>query len=223
MRALLPVLVVVVAPGAASAAEKGGDGYSPMAGFFQMLASLALVIGLILVFYFIANRWLKTGRGTALRSRHIRLVETHYLAPKKSLLLMEVGGEYLLLSDSGERVQFIKQVTLREEVAAGERGPYPEVVPGGGRGDAEALVTRLRSFLAGRNLAELKEGLERATGRLTRRCGSFYRCLVAAFPAVSPDSAAGPATVASSVPSVKKPGPSGGPVGRKRTRSASSR
>ncbi len=215
MRSLLP-LIVVAAPGAASAAEKGGDGYSPIAGFFQMLASLALVVGLILLFYFIANRWLKTGRCAALRSRHIRLVETHYIAPKKSLLLMEVGGEYLLLSDSGDRVQFIKQVALREDFPAGEHGSSPEVVPGG---KAEALVTRLRSFLAGRNLAELKDGVRILTGRLTGRCGLFYRSLVIS-PTVSPNSAAGSAAVATSAPAVKKPGPSGG---RKRTRSTSSR
>jgi flagellar protein FliO/FliZ len=54
--------------------------------------------------------------GHPLSSKHIRLVETRYLGPKKSLLLIEVGGEYLLLANSDSQISLIKQIDMLEEI-----------------------------------------------------------------------------------------------------------
>ncbi len=111
MRYCVPFLILVGAPSCAFALEKEG-GFSFIASFVQMLASLALVIGLIYLFYYVSNRWLKKGGSAKGRSRLITVVETCYFAPKKSFLLVEVGGEYLLLSDCGDGVRFIKEVVM---------------------------------------------------------------------------------------------------------------
>jgi flagellar protein FliO/FliZ len=72
---------------------------------------------MILLFYYAANKFLKNGLPVAgQQSKYIRIIETRYLAPKKSLHLIEVGGEYLLLSNSGENLQYIKQVDMLEEI-----------------------------------------------------------------------------------------------------------
>jgi flagellar protein FliO/FliZ len=54
--------------------------------------------------------------GQHLAPKHIRLVETRYLGPKKALLLIEVGGEYLLLSSSDNGLTLIKQINLLEDI-----------------------------------------------------------------------------------------------------------
>ena len=76
----------------------------------------AVVVGLILVLSWLGGRWMNTGGGPVAGQRYIRLVETRYLAPKKSLFLVEVAGEYLLLASSGEQLNFIKQIDMVEEI-----------------------------------------------------------------------------------------------------------
>lgn len=134
MRKSLPIilhllLLVPVLAGAAQA-DEGGGSYSLLGSFVQMLGALAVVVGLILLFYYVSNRWLKAGPVPGGLPRYIRLVESRYLAPKKSLLLVEVGGEYLLLSSSGDGMQFIKQVDMLEEIEVLDSKGVARLFPG---------------------------------------------------------------------------------------------
>jgi flagellar protein FliO/FliZ len=43
-------------------------------------------------------------------------VESRYLGPKKALLLVEVGGEYLLLASSDTGLTLIKAIDMLEEI-----------------------------------------------------------------------------------------------------------
>jgi flagellar protein FliO/FliZ len=110
MKKLWSPLLVLVLPGAALASGGPDLGTSVM----QMLGSLILVVGIILVLYYLAGRYLKLPQVG--NSRYIRVVETRHLAPKKSLVLVEVGGKYLLLSNSGEGINLISKVDLIEEI-----------------------------------------------------------------------------------------------------------
>lgn len=69
-------------------------------------------------------------------SKHIRLIETRYLGPKKALLLVEVGGEYLLLSSSDTTLTFIKQINMLEDIEVIEESPE--------QGSFATLLARLR-------------------------------------------------------------------------------
>jgi flagellar protein FliO/FliZ len=103
-----------------TAAASGGEGgFSFAASLVQMLGSLAVVLGLIYLFTHLSRRWFKGGLGLIGRQNHIsyiRVVETRHMAPKKSLLLVEVAGEYLLLSNSSEGISLIKQIDMLEEI-----------------------------------------------------------------------------------------------------------
>jgi len=111
-----PLLFV---PFSAAAADGGEGGFSFAASMVQMLGSLAVVLGLIYLVTHISRRWLKgrSGfRGLKKRPGYIRIVETRHLEPKKSLLLVEVSGEYLLLSNGNEGISLIKQIDMLEEI-----------------------------------------------------------------------------------------------------------
>jgi flagellar protein FliO/FliZ len=111
-------------------ASAGASGGPDLAGSVaQMIGSLVLVVGIILILYYLAGRFLKVPNGTSFR--YIRVVETRHLAPKKSLVLVEVGGEYLLLSSSGEGVSFIKQVEMLEEIEIVDERGYATLIPTG--------------------------------------------------------------------------------------------
>lgn len=107
-------VAIMLAAVPAWAAEQAG-GFSLLGSMLQMVASLALVVGVIFLFSHFAGRWMKnvTPGGAP---RYIRIVETRHLGPKKSLMLVEVGGEYLLVGNSSEGMQLIKQVDMMEEI-----------------------------------------------------------------------------------------------------------
>jgi len=121
----------------AHSADVGGTGMSLIGSFVQMLASLAVVIGVILLFSYLANRWFKNTPSAGV-PRYIRLVETRHLGPKKSLMLVEVGGEYFLLGNSAEGMQLIKQVDMLEEieVVGSQESPW-------GDGPLRALLRKI--------------------------------------------------------------------------------
>jgi flagellar protein FliO/FliZ len=111
-------------PSIACAGDGSGHEFSFIASFFQMIAALAIVIGLILVTWHFSGKLMKGLPGSNhLVSKHIRLVETRYLGPKKALLLVEVGGEYLLLSNSDNRLSLIKRIDMLEEIEVVEEKP----------------------------------------------------------------------------------------------------
>lgn len=111
-------------PTIACAGDSSGHEFSFIASFFQMIAALAIVIGLILVTWHFSGKLMRgLPGGQHLISKHIRLVETRYLGPKKSLLLVEVGGEYLLLSNSDNRLSLIKSIDMLEEIEVIEEKP----------------------------------------------------------------------------------------------------
>lgn len=127
----------------AYSAEGSGTGVSLLGSFLQMIASLAVVIGIIFLFSHLANRWLKNGPAAGV-PRYIRLVETRHLGPKKSLMLVEVGGEYFLLGNSADGMQLIKQIDMLEEieVVGQQESMWGE---GGLRSMAEKALARIRS------------------------------------------------------------------------------
>jgi flagellar protein FliO/FliZ len=90
--------------------------FSFLSSLLQMFAALAIVIGLIFITRHFSGKLFKGLPSSRLASKHIRLVETRYISPKKSLILVEVGGEYLLLSSSGDSLTLIKQIDMLEEI-----------------------------------------------------------------------------------------------------------
>jgi flagellar protein FliO/FliZ len=98
------------------AADTTPGGFSFFGSLIQMFAALAFVIGIILLMYYAVNKWLPRLSPAGGISRYIRVLETRYLAPKQALVLVEVGGEYLLVGSSPEGVTLIKQINMLEEI-----------------------------------------------------------------------------------------------------------
>lgn len=118
------IMVPATAFGGDVPATQSG-GFSILSSFLQMIASLAVIIGAILLIKYVLSRVSIAGVGGANRPGHIRVIETRFISPKKSLVLIEVGGEYLLLSNAGETLTLIKQIDMLEEIEIIE-----EIAPG---------------------------------------------------------------------------------------------
>jgi len=108
--------LLMLLPAVTWGGENGAASFSLLGSLLQMFAALAVVIGLILLSYYAANRWLR-GAGSSLGPpKYIRILETRYITPKKSLMLVEVGGEYLLLASSGDQLNLIKHINMLEDI-----------------------------------------------------------------------------------------------------------
>lgn len=145
MRSAALTTFLLMIPCIASAAEKGESGFSFASSFAQMLGSLAVVLGLIYLITYMSRRWLTGGGSGTVPQSYIRVVETRHLAPKKSLILVEVGGEYLLLSNGSEGVSLIKQIDMLEEIAVIEvLGGMEQTLKGRFQDKLEEVMNKLQ-------------------------------------------------------------------------------
>lgn len=116
-RSLTLAFFLVHAATVCAAEGKAGETGASLAGaVLQMIAALALIVGTIYLAKYLVSKLVGGGAGGSQRAGRIRIVETRYLSPKKSLVLVEVAGEYLLLASSGDNLTFIKQVDMLEEI-----------------------------------------------------------------------------------------------------------
>jgi flagellar protein FliO/FliZ len=109
-------VLLLLLPSIACAEGNTNQEFSFLSSLLQMFAALAIVIGLILITRHFSGKFIKGLPAGRFVAKHIRLVETRYISPKKSLILVEVGGEYLLLSSSGDNLTLIKQIDMLEEI-----------------------------------------------------------------------------------------------------------
>lgn len=112
----LLVTLALLQPVAARAEDAAAGGFSFFASLVQMVAALSVVVGLILLVYFASNRLARRIPSLGVGKRYIRVVEVQAVGPRKALMLVEVGGEYLLLANSGDQLSLIKQIDMLEEV-----------------------------------------------------------------------------------------------------------
>jgi len=140
------VVLTIFSPAIACAASQQGIEGGGMAGaMLQMIASLGVVIGIIFLLYYISNRWFKGMAGGRSGSGRIRIVETRYLAPKRSLLIVEVAGEYLLLGNGSEGVQLIKKLEFADEIHTLNLNEPPQPNPEGFRQQFDSLLEKARA------------------------------------------------------------------------------
>lgn len=100
---LLPACLLALAAGPAFATTANAAEAAPGLGeMSQVVGALVVVLALIVALAYGAQR-LKLGRVAG--GRHLKLVETLPLGPRERLLLVEMGGERLLLGLSPGRIE----------------------------------------------------------------------------------------------------------------------
>lgn len=84
--------------------------------FIQMISALLVVIGLILLVYYLASRLMRKIPALTPSNQYIRVLEVRTIGPRKALLLVEVSGEYLLLASSGDNLNLVSRISMLEEL-----------------------------------------------------------------------------------------------------------
>jgi len=91
----------------------------------KTLGSLFLVLGLIVCLFYVIKR-MRFGSPSASEAARMRLLGTLHLAPKRSVALVEVRDQWLVLGLGTESVTLLSSMTRPEEI---ER-PNPENASG---------------------------------------------------------------------------------------------
>lgn len=144
MKLILTTFVLIAFAGESLAqGQPSFEGATLAGSILQAVAALAVVVGLILLFYYVSNKLFKGGLSAGSPPKYIRILETKFLAPKKSLLLIEVGGEYILLSNSGDGLQLIKQIDMLEEIEVLDSPVFGKLGGGNLQNKIIDLVARL--------------------------------------------------------------------------------
>ncbi len=110
MKTQLLSIVLLLTPTLLMAADKPGD-VSLLTPALKMLAGLAVIVGLLLLFYGLSRKGFKFLPQQ--REGAIKILETKPLGGKKFLCLVSVRGEDLLLGMSNERIECLSKLPPR--------------------------------------------------------------------------------------------------------------
>ncbi|MEW6386686.1 MAG: flagellar biosynthetic protein FliO [Thermodesulfobacteriota bacterium] len=101
---------------------------------FKVMAVLSGMLGvLVLVLYL----WKRVGASARVSTPFIKVLATHYLAPKKALIMVAVGKERFLLASTAEQLTLVTPLAPDNVGAPGEAAPMSskEALGSGGEGN----------------------------------------------------------------------------------------
>ena len=84
------------------------------AATFKMLASLAFIVGIIIVVFYLLRRLKAFGTGKQL-ALNMRIVASLPIAPKRSVTVVEVGGKWLILGVGTESINLLSTMEAISE------------------------------------------------------------------------------------------------------------
>lgn len=92
--------------------------------YLQSFLALFLVLGLVGVFYIIAQRLNGRVLSVAQSSRLIKVVESTSLGEKRNLVLIQVDGQFFLVGATPQNVSLVSAVTISSDsLKSAQKGP----------------------------------------------------------------------------------------------------
>jgi flagellar protein FliO/FliZ len=154
-----PELLVSPKPKApTSAAVLGAEAPDLLYSSIKMVTALVFVLSIMLGCYYLFKKTLGKKMGFAGKDRLIKVVSSAYIGPKKSIALVEVAGETLVLGISGDQMTLLSKMMPPEAPAREETAEIPRHWQNhGARNFAEALKSAGNGIPAGEDLWAQKE------------------------------------------------------------------
>jgi len=122
---LITLIIILLMPAATLAAE---DSSTPGLFFMtiKMFSVLAVVIGIMLICLNLLKKYMPQGNMLFSENKSMKIIETLYFGPKKSVVLIKVASEYILLGLSASEINYLKDIDLSdsEELKLGEKKEY---------------------------------------------------------------------------------------------------
>jgi flagellar biosynthetic protein FliO len=122
---LITLIIVLLMPAAALAADEA-DTPGLVFMTIKMFSVLAVVIGIMLICFNLLRKYMPQGNMLFSENKSMKIIETLYFGPKKSVVLIKVASEYILLGLSASEINYLKDIDLSdsEELKLGEKKEY---------------------------------------------------------------------------------------------------
>jgi flagellar biosynthetic protein FliO len=149
----------------------------------KTLGSILIVLALILVFAFSLKRYMPHRFGTGGKRRFIHILENVSLGEKRSLTLVRIDQEHLLLANTPANIFLIKEINLREPVESAEdqhrinrskgrsselEGPAADMEPLAGKRPSHATFRDFMALEPSGSNAPGREGIRQVLSRLSQ-------------------------------------------------------
>ena len=122
---LITLIIILLVPAAALAADESA---APGLVFMtiKMFSVLAVVIGIMLVCFNLLKKYMPQGNMLFSENKSMKIIETLYFGPKKSVVLIKVASEYILLGLSASEINYLKDIDFSdsEELKLREKKEY---------------------------------------------------------------------------------------------------
>ena len=143
--------------GPTKAPQAVDEGPTLFASMIKLFSGLAVVIAVLLVTYYFVREYLGKMNKVSGKGKLINVIATHYLAPKKSVMLIDVAGERLVIG-VGDEINLLARIENTDVGAYGTTPPQ-----GSGFSDAMKTATERKSSLG--VVDSIKERLESLKGK----------------------------------------------------------
>ena len=87
------------------------DSISFFWSFFKMLVALAAVIALMIGAMYIIKKYFYQAPAATPGNAMIRVISSHYIGPRASIMLIEVLGQFMLLGVSDHQMSMLATIT----------------------------------------------------------------------------------------------------------------
>ena len=122
---LITLIIILLVPAAALAADESA---APGLVFMtiKMFSVLAVVIGIMLICFNLLKKYMPQGNMLFSENKSMKIIETLYFGPKKSVVLIKVASEYILLGLSASEINYLKDIDFSdaEELKLREKKEY---------------------------------------------------------------------------------------------------
>lgn len=139
------------------ATQDADGGPTLFASMIKLFSGLTVVLGVLLVIYYFVRGHLSKMNKVSGKGKLINVIATHYLAPKKSVMLIDVAGERLVIG-VGDEINLLARI---ENTDIGVYGNSP--LQGPGFSDLLKTATERESSLG--VVDSIKERLENLKGK----------------------------------------------------------
>ena len=79
--------------------------------FIKMISALAVILGLLIGAMYFFKRFMRTAGPGMDQGEAIRILATRYLGPKSTVMVMDIVGQVVVVSVSGNQMTYLTAIT----------------------------------------------------------------------------------------------------------------
>ncbi len=140
--------------------EAGKESLGILPSSLKMLSMLALVLGLMFLLFYGFKKFVLKGTAFGRYDRWVRVLGTSFLGPKKSIALVEVAGEVLVLGIANDNISLLSRIDDEDKIERLISGAPPARREAAANGNGHAPGQEMNGHASGANGHKAEDGFD---------------------------------------------------------------